>query len=308
MRIGYPCVNTSIGCSTNHTFRLKSYSNELLKNTLAENLECLEKILKYNISNNILFFRIGSVLVPFASHPVCRFNWQAHFKNRFAEIGKIIRKNGIRVCMHPDQFIIINSPDEKIFEKSRRELLYQAEVLDLMKLDAGAKIQIHVGGVYKDKRKSIERFVKRYTKLEDKIRKRLVIENDDRHYTLRDCLSINKAVEIPVVFDVFHHQINSSGEPIHKAVALAGKTWKKKDGPPIVDFSTQKAGARAGSHAFKIDMREFAAFLDKSRPHDFDVMLEIKDKEKSAKLAVKMALKDSRFRGVTIHGRPALQH
>lgn len=287
MRIGYPCVNTSIGCSTNHTFRLKYYSDELLKNTLAENLACLERILEYNVKHNIFFFRIGSVLVPFASHPVCKFDWPGHFRDRFRQIGNFIRKNGIRVGMHPDQFILINSPDEEIFDRSRKELLYHAKVLDLMGLNADAKIQIHVGGVYKDKKKSIERFIARYRKLEKKIKKRLVVENDDGHYSLRDCLLIHKAVKIPVVFDVFHHQINSSGETVGKALSLAARTWKKKDGPPIIDFSTQKPGARKGSHALKIDMPKFKAFLKESKSYDFDVMLEIKDKEKSAKLAVK---------------------
>lgn len=296
MRIGYPCVNTSIGCSTNRTFRLKSYSDERLKSTVAENLDCLEKILEYNVSRNILFFRIGSVLVPFASHPVCKFKWERHFRSRFKTIGDIIRKHGIRVSTHPDQFILINSPDENILDRSIKELLYHAKFLDLMGLGADAKIQIHVGGVYKDKKKSIERFIARYRKLDKKIKRRLVIENDDRHYSLRDCLLIHKEVGIPVVFDVFHHAINSSGEAVKRAVSLAGGTWKRKDGLPIIDFSTQKPGARKGSHADRIDMRKFENFLEESRPHDFDLMLEIKNKEKSAILAVRAARPDRRFK------------
>jgi UV DNA damage endonuclease len=38
-----------------------------------------------------------------------------------------------------------------------------------------------------------------------------------------------------------------------------------------------------------IDLKEFTKFLDKSKPYDFDVMLEIKDKEKSALGAVEVA-------------------
>lgn len=34
--------------------------------------------------------------------------------------------------MHPDQFTLINSPSEQIFKNSSRELLYHAEVLDLL--------------------------------------------------------------------------------------------------------------------------------------------------------------------------------
>ena len=82
--------------------------------------------------------------------------------------------------MHPDQFVLINSPSEEIFEKSIRDLIYHEEVLSLLGLDSTHKIQIHVGGMYGDKTTAIERFVKRFEALPERIKKRLVIENDDR--------------------------------------------------------------------------------------------------------------------------------
>ncbi len=121
MRIGYPCVNTSLGCR-NRTFRLKSYSEERLVETVQSNLECLRAVLEFNASHGLLFFRINSGFVPFASHEVCAFDWQACFKEKFASIGAFIREKGMRVSMHPDQFTLINSRDEEIFRRSCREL------------------------------------------------------------------------------------------------------------------------------------------------------------------------------------------
>jgi UV DNA damage endonuclease len=295
MKIGYPCINRSIDCRANHTFRLKSYSEQRLIETVEQNLTCLFKILRYNIRKNLYFFRITSDLVPFASHPVNKYKWQEHFARQFTEIGEFIRRQHIRISMHPDQFTLINSPDPVIFTRSVAELKYHAEVLDLMHLDLSAKIQIHVGGVYKDKFKSARRFVTRYRKLPKKVLSRLVVENDDKSYSTKDCLRIHSDTGIPVLFDTFHHELYNNGETIANCLKETSRTWQKQDGIPMLDYSHQRAGSAKGAHAETIQMRIFRKFLEQSKPHDFDIMLEIKDKERSALRAVRIAQADARF-------------
>lgn len=285
MKLGYPCINNGIGCTANSTFRLKNYSKGNLIEKVTANLNCLKNILEFNVKNSLLFFRISSDLVPFASHPVCRYNWVKHFKKDFKEIGDYIKRHKIRISMHPDQFVLINAKDQNIIKRSIKELYYHCRVLESMGLDASAKVQIHVGGVYGEKYKSIQRFIDNHKKLPKKIRKRLVIENDHRSYSLKDCILINKKTGIPVIFDTYHHECLNNGESFREAIIKAMKTWGKTDGKLMIDYSSE--GTKKGAHSKSISIPSFKKFLKETKGLDFDIMLEIKDKEKSALKAIK---------------------
>jgi UV DNA damage endonuclease len=293
MKIGYPCINNWIGCTSSQTFRLKSYSEDLLKQKIDANLVCLQKTLEYNVAHGLLFFRIASGIIPFASHPINTFDWQEYHKTKLEAIGEYIRENNFRISVHPDQFTLINSLSEEIFARSRNELQYHADLLDCLMLDYSAKIQIHVGGAYGDKAKSMETFINRYALLDETIKRRLVIENDERLYTADDCLSISRQTGIPVLFDVFHHKINHTPDSSADYFTLAKETWsQQKDGILMVDYSSQKPNGKVGQHAESIDEADFRRFLLNTQDIDFDIMLEIKDKEVSALKALKI-LKDT---------------
>lgn len=247
-----------------------------------QNLECLEKILRWNLNHSIYFFRITSDLVPFASHSVCSVDWQAVFSDEFARVGEFIREHNIRVSMHPGQYTVLNSNRNDVVERSVLELEYHAEVLDLMEQDRKAKIVLHVGGVYGNKEKAMDRFVRNYQQLSEPVRRRLIIENDERSYTVADCVKIHDVVGIPVVLDNLHHDANNGRESLSSAFEMARPTWKSCDGVPIVHYSSQASGSRLGKHALSIDLEDFWSVLDFLREHEFDLMLEVKDKENSA--------------------------
>ena len=295
MKIGYPCINRSLSCKGHHTFRLRSYSEERLQQTIRNNLDCLFHILRFNLDHGLLFFRISSDLIPFASHSVCTFPWQRVFQKRFEEIGQFIIKNDIRISMHPDQFIVLNTPREDVFQRSVAEIAYHANVLDLMDLDTSAKIQLHVGGVYGEKQKSMDRFINRYLSLDAILKRRLVIENDEKSYSIKDCLLIHKKIKIPVLFDYFHHTLLNNHESLSDVLKSYKKTWKTKDGIPMVDYSSQKPHLKKGSHAEHLNNPDFSKFIHQSKPFDFDLMLEIKDKEHSAIEALKVLESDYRL-------------
>lgn len=296
MKIGYPCINLSLPCRSNRTFRLKNYSENKLIETIAGNLDCLLNILLFNIQNEIFFFRITSDLIPFASHPIMKFNWQDHFNKKFAEIGQFIKSSQMRISMHPGQYTVLNSPRKEVYENSLKDLDYHVDVLDLMILDKTAKVQVHVGGVYGDKKKSKQRFIERYINLSDKIKNRLIIENDDKSYSVKDCLEIHQNSGIPVVFDAYHHECLNSGEPLDDVFKKVSRTWSKEDGLPIVHYSSEHPTKGKPSHAESININHFKVFLNKTRDFDFDLMLEIKDKEKSLLTVKDLILKDLRYK------------
>jgi UV DNA damage endonuclease len=122
------------------------------------------------------------------------------------------------------------------------------------------------------------------------------VENDDRLYNLSDCVDISSKVGIPVLLDVFHHSANGTGASANQAIQLSSGTWnKKQDGVPMVDYSSRNLGRTSRQHASSIDIEDFKKFLLESEPFDFDLMLEIKDKEKSAAKAIEAAKQDIRL-------------
>jgi UV DNA damage endonuclease len=250
--------------------------------TVSENLTCLQEILAWNVKQGFHYFRIGSELIPFASHPVCSVDWAKIWAPEFDQIGQYILNNKLRIAMHPDQFVLLHSPRPEVVESSVRELLYHAQVLDLMGLPQSAKVQIHVGGVYGDKAESVARFVAGFEALPAAVKRRLVIEHDDRLYDVQDCLQISELTGIPVLLDVFHHRLLNRGETLAQAFEMVQRTWKPEDGLVLVDYSSQQLGARAGAHAETVDLADFKTVMRELKAYDFDIMLEIKDKERSA--------------------------
>ena len=282
MKIGYPCINQSIGKKTISTFRLSSYSETKVKQSIEYNLNSLYEILNFNIGQGLHFFRISSDIIPFASHPIFQFHWKKCFARELFQIGKLIKKHEIRISMHPDQFVLLNSPNPSIVGNSIRELDYQSGFLDSLGLDNTAKVQIHVGGIYKNKEESIARFIKTYKNLlPNKIKSRLVIENDDFRYDMRDCVRINDEIDIPIIFDVFHNECMGQ-IPLRNVIKLAAETWQETDGVLMLDYSHQQPYSRKGRHIDSLDPNLFEQFLKDAKDLDFDIMLEIKDKEKSA--------------------------
>ena len=261
---------------------LKNASVERLHNLIESNLETLDKILDYLIENKIHLFRISSGIIPFASHSANNLQWQKIFKSKLTKLGKKAKDNKIRLSMHPGQYTLLSTQNQSLLEKSVLDLKYHCDLLDCMELPSSSKLILHIGGVYNDKEKSMHTFIDNYSFLPENIKKRLVIENDDKSYTVEDVLNISKEINCPVVFDYLHFILNHYDNEIDTKERLytCRKTWKKEDGTQKIHYSQQAENKRLGSHSNTIDPYQFFQF-SKILPKDIDVMFEVKDKNLS---------------------------
>lgn len=286
MAIGYACITRGPAAGAYKTCRKQNATPEYLTTLIEHNLTVLEEMIDFNFQEGIRLFRMSSDIIPFGSDfETNNLDWSILFKDKFEKIGKKIESYKLRVSMHPGQYTVLNSPDSKVIQRSINDLLYHTQFMENLKLDSTHKLILHVGGVYGDKKTAIERFSKTYENLNEAIKKRLIIENDDRLYTVDDVLSISKMTGAPVVFDNLHHQINHSANKKSNAecVEQASSTWSDKDGKPKVHYSEQQSGGRVGAHSESVGIDAFLKFYHDVSPYDIDIMLEVKDKNFSAR-------------------------
>lgn len=284
MRIGYACLTIGVADTAIRSCRIRNADDRRLYEITENNLLSLEHMLKYNIANEIKLFRISSDIIPFGSNPVNTMRWWDIFDYRFEILADLIRKNHMRVSMHPGQYSVLNSPSEEVVKRTINDLEYHAKVLDALGTGPQHKIILHIGGIYTDKNKAIERFIINYGRLMPEVRKRLVIENDDKSYNIEDVLTIGKSCKIPVVFDNLHHEVNPPDIAVDEIYWIneCRKTWNKNDGFQKIHYSQQDSGKKRGSHSQSIDVDEFINFVAKLERKDIDIMLEVKDKNQSA--------------------------
>jgi UV DNA damage endonuclease len=90
---------------------------------------------------------------------------------------------------------------------------------------------------------------------------------------------------IPVVFDNLHHQLNKASEDLddYSWIDRCRPLWLSPDGPQKIHYSQQDPVKKGGSHAQTIIARDFVKFYQGLAHDDLDIMLEVKDKNLSAR-------------------------
>ncbi|MBF0412670.1 MAG: UV DNA damage repair endonuclease UvsE [Desulfamplus sp.] len=256
------------------------------------NAESLLKALDFCYQNKIGCFRINSQILPLKTHHDIGYSIYdlpegEKIAGIFKDCGLFCKRHGIRTTFHPDQFIILSSPNPDVVSRSIADLEYQAEVAEWVNSDV---INIHAGGVYGDKESALNRLRNTIDTLSDRVRRRLTIENDDKSYSPEDLLPLCSDMEIPFVYDIHHHRCLRDSLTVEQATERCFDTWNRE---PLFHLSSPKNGWKAQNqgiitknipindirmHHDYIDINDFPKFW-LSINRDMTVEVEAKAKE-----------------------------
>ena len=285
---GYACINETLkkdGITTNRSLKkatLDKKGLEYVSELALENVRDLEKVIQWNLENDIMFFRMSSNIIPWAN----KIDWHNikdidEIKTILKRCGDFATKHEIRLTMHPGQFVVLTSPHKHVIENSISELKAHSDLMNYMGLSETPynKINIHMGAAYGDKINSSKTFIKNFKTLPDDIRNRLTVENDDKGvmYSTTDLYKlVHGEIGLPIVFDYHHHTFCTGGQTEQEALTLATTTWGSIK--PVVHYSESKAL----NEGLKVRLQAHSDYINgpiDTYGLDVDIMLECKAKE-----------------------------
>lgn len=291
VRLGFVAMSMRLlNCSPSGTITLgtlnKLSTQDKIRRLWAKaesNIKSTLRIIEQAVDDGIFVYRLSSKLIPFATHEIAKeWDYIKDLSPDLEQLSRLVKKNGIRISAHPDHFTVINTPREDVFVKSLEDLNYHNSIFEAMGLNSSeGKLVLHVGGTYKNKDISKNKFIDNFKSIPLEIQKRIILENDDKSFNSFDVLEICKTLNIPMVFDVHHYNCNNQGEKLQEVLNEAFNLWGKNI--PKIHFSSPKSLKEYRSHAAYIDSIEFMSFIHEARElkRDFDIMIEAKEKDKA---------------------------
>jgi UV DNA damage endonuclease len=215
--------------------------------------------LEFCARDGIGAFRVNSQILPLKTHPTAGYDVDAlpngaAIVEEFRRCGAFARAHDLRLSFHPDQFVVLNSPNPETLAHSLAELNYQAEVAEWLGADT---INIHGGGAYGDKTAALRALRANIERLPAPVRARLTLENDDKVYTPEDLLPVCAATGVPLVYDVHHHRCLPDRWGVDEATRRARTTWDRE---PLFHLSSPLEGwngPKPARHHDYIDAEDF---------------------------------------------------
>jgi len=274
--------NTYIGRSMiKRTFMEKgiAYASQL---ALA-NVRDLIEIVKWNEKKGIKLYRMSSDMFPWMSeYELKDLPDYKKISTLLKGVGNLASKYGQRLTFHPGPFDVLASANPNVVTKTIRDLNQHGEIMDLIGLPRTqyAAINIHVNTTQGGKEASMQRFVENFELLDDSVKSRLVVENDDKEkqYATEDLYEgIYKTIGVPITFDYHHHWCHPGSLTQEEALKLASTTWG--DVKQLVHFSSCRTIHEDASQTNKRAHADYVYDFIDSYGLALDVEIEAKAKE-----------------------------
>jgi UV DNA damage endonuclease len=230
--LGLVCITVSkdVRYRTVTRKRLLEHSAEgrrkLLDDIYRDNIQTLDRALQYCQREGIRLYRMPSSIFPFFDEDVGR-EVMRELAPSLARTGKRATELGLRLVMHPDQFVVLSSDSPEVVANSVKILQMHADIMDLLQQprSSWAVLEVHGG-----KANRSDALVERIRALPDPIRTRLCLENDEYAYNAEQIHDVCMRAQVPMVFDAHHHivseKLSSYDDPsVAEALAKARETW-----------------------------------------------------------------------------------
>mgnify|MGYP000332849798 CR=1 FL=1 len=257
--LGLVCITVSkdIRYRTVTRTRLHAQSPEsqakILEDIYRDNLQTLDGALSYCERAGIALYRLPSSIFPFADTREGLAILQT-LEASLTRTGRRALVSGIRLVMHPDQFVVLSSDSPDVVANSIRILQMHADIMDLLvqPRTPWALLEIHGG-----KSNRADALVKCIATLPDAIRCRLGLENDEYAYSADEIHAICLRSGVPMVFDAHHHIVHedlpSYEHPsVAEALRKARETWAEP-AHQLVHISNGRSGFNDRQHADLIE-------------------------------------------------------
>ncbi|CAM3954672.1 UV DNA damage repair endonuclease UvsE [Mesobacillus zeae] len=248
------------------------------------NLNNCLRLLKHNELNEIEFFRFSSKLIPLANHEALPgWNYIKPLAEPLKEIADYLKAHPMRVDFHPDHFVLLNTTKTDVLKMSVKTLAMHRRLLIGMGVDTEHRCVLHVGGAYADKEKALEMFIENWALIPLPIQRMIMLENDDKSFTMNDTLYLCEKLGIPHVFDYHHHLANPGLENWEEHWKRTAATWENSPLPVKMHISSPRSEKDFRAHADYIDTRMFMDFLNaiKGSVPEIHCMIEAKQKDAS---------------------------
>ena len=195
-----------------------------LRELYADNLARLDRALDFCRARGLSLYRMTSGLFPFADDEAGA-DVLEEFREQVAAVGRRATELGIRLVLHPDQFVVLSSDSPATVANSIKILETHARVLDMLEQPRSpwALIEIHGG-----KSGRAERLVEQIGRLPEAVRARIAFENDEYAYGAAEILDVCRRA-VGRCLRRAHHVVHEGGNlrppERREMVEAARATW-----------------------------------------------------------------------------------